>query len=81
MLGFSPEECMAFGDHMNDEGMLRACTHSRAVENAVPAIKKIAEEIVPRNADQGRVAHDRKSLEKFSKRIKRRISCRKSMKR
>lgn len=53
MLGFSPGECMAFGDHMNDEGMLRACTHSRAVENAVPAIKKIAEEIVPRNADKG----------------------------
>lgn len=53
MLGFSPGECMAFGDHMNDEGMMRACTHSRAVENAVPAIKKIAEEIVPRNADKG----------------------------
>lgn len=47
------EECMAFGDQMNDEGMLRACARSRAVENAVPAVKALAEKIVPSNAEGG----------------------------
>lgn len=51
--GFSREECMAFGDQMNDAGMLRVCTHSRAVENALPAIKKLAGKLVPSNADGG----------------------------
>lgn len=52
-LGISAEECMAFGDHMNDEGMLRACGHPRAVANAVPFIRELAEEIVPSNAEGG----------------------------
>lgn len=65
--GFSPDECMAFGDHMNDEEMLRACTHSRAVENAVPAIKALAEEIVPRNTDKGVLLALEKLLGDFQK--------------
>ncbi len=55
-LGFSPDECMAFGDQMNDAGMLRACVHSRAVENAYPPVKELAARIVPSNAEHGVIA-------------------------
>jgi len=61
------DECMAFGDHMNDEGMLRACKHSRAVENAVPAVKALAEKIVPSNADGGVPDELKKLLLKIEK--------------
>ena len=44
---------MAFGDQMNDEGMLRACGHPRAVANALPAIRALAEKIVPSNVEGG----------------------------
>lgn len=53
LFGLKKEECMAFGDHMNDLGMLRACGHPIAVANAVPAVKEIAERIVPANTDGG----------------------------
>ena len=53
ILGFSEDECMAFGDHMNDEGMLRACGHPRAVANAVPAILGLAEKVIPANTEGG----------------------------
>ena len=49
----SPDECMAFGDHMNDVGMLKACTHSRAVENAYPPVREISAAVVPSNAEHG----------------------------
>lgn len=52
-LRLSPDECMAFGDHMNDVGMLKACTHSRAVENAYPPVKEISAATVPSNAEHG----------------------------
>ena len=52
-LRLSPDECMAFGDHMNDVGMLKACTHSRAVENAYPPVREISAAVVPSNAEHG----------------------------
>lgn len=52
-LGLAPDECMAFGDHMNDLGLLRACTHSRAVENAYPPVRAAAAGVVPSNAEYG----------------------------
>lgn len=51
--GFTRDECIAFGDQMNDEGMLRACGHPRAVANALPAIRALAEKIVPPNVEGG----------------------------
>ena len=60
-LGFSRDEGMAFGDHMNDRGMLLACGHPRAVANAVPDILAIAEKIVPANTEGG-VLSELKSL-------------------
>lgn len=53
ILGITKDECMAFGDHMNDEGMLRACGHPRAVANAVPAILGLAEKVIPANTEGG----------------------------
>lgn len=53
LFGFAPEECMAFGDQMNDLGMFRVCARSRAVANAVPELKAQAEAVVPSNRENG----------------------------
>ena len=37
-----PEECMAFGDYLNDYFMMKACHFSFAMANAHPEIKEIA---------------------------------------
>lgn len=39
--GIRPDECMAFGDYLNDYEMMQACTHSYAMENAHPKLKAI----------------------------------------
>ena len=51
--GISPEECVAFGDYMNDYEMLRNCGESYAMENAHDEIKKVAKYIAPSNDDEG----------------------------
>lgn len=51
--GISPEECVAFGDYMNDYEMLQNCGESYAMENAHDEIKKIAKYIAPSNDDEG----------------------------
>ncbi len=51
--GIRPEECMAFGDYMNDYGLLKACKESYAMENAHPDLKKIARHIAPSNEEEG----------------------------
>ena len=53
LLNIAPEECIAFGDHLNDLELLTACGRTFAPENAQPEIKAIAGEIIPSNADMG----------------------------
>ena len=48
-----PEETMAFGDNMNDIGMLRAAGESYAVENAVPELKAMATAVIGGNDSDG----------------------------
>lgn len=49
----SPDECMAFGDYLNDLEMLQAVTHSYAMENAHGDLKKIAANCCPSNDENG----------------------------
>lgn len=51
--GIRREECLAFGDHMNDVEMLRACAHTAAPKNAYPPVKAQVEKIIPSNAENG----------------------------
>ena len=48
-----PEECMAFGDQMNDYTLLKSVKYSYAMANAVPRIKDIAYGIAKSNDHQG----------------------------
>lgn len=48
-----PEECMAFGDQMNDYEMLQTVGHAYAMANAVEPIKAIAKYHCPDNEHQG----------------------------
>lgn len=49
----SKEEVMVFGDGENDETMFMKFSHSRAVENAVPAIRNLAEKVIESNQNNG----------------------------
>jgi len=51
--GISPDECMAFGDYLNDLELLQSVTESYAMENALPELKAIAKHIAPPNDDDG----------------------------
>lgn len=51
--GVSPDECMAFGDYLNDWELLQSVTESYAMENALPELKAIARHIAPPNDDRG----------------------------
>ena len=64
MLGIRPEECMAFGDYLNDCELLDAVGESYAMENAHPALKQIAKHIAPSNDEDGvmRVLRERFDL-------------------
>ena len=52
-LGITPDECMAFGDYLNDCELLASVTHSYAMENAHPALKEMARHIAPSNDEDG----------------------------
>lgn len=52
-LHIKPEECVAFGDYLNDYEMLQSVYYSYAMENAVPELKKIARFIAPPNYENG----------------------------
>lgn len=58
-----PEETMAFGDNMNDLGMLRTAGESYAVENAVEAVKAEAKHIAGKNTEDGVLKVLKKLLE------------------
>ena len=51
--GITKEECVAFGDQMNDYELLQNVYYAYAMENAVKSMKDIAYEIVPSNEQQG----------------------------
>lgn len=51
--GAAPDQCMAFGDYMNDFELLQSCTESYAMENAVAEIKAIAKHGAPSNEQAG----------------------------
>ena len=63
-LGISPEECMAFGDYLNDCELLQAVGESYEMENAHSALKKLARYIARGNDDNGvmRVVRERLGL-------------------
>ncbi len=52
-LGIKYEECMAFGDFMNDYDMMKECGESYAMENAHPDLKRVCKYIAPSNDDNG----------------------------
>ncbi len=49
----APEECMAFGDFMNDADMMRVCKESYAVENAHPDLKALCKYVCDSNDNEG----------------------------
>ncbi len=50
---FRKEECVAFGDHMNDYEMLMESGYSFVPENAYPPLKKLIRHTVPSNREGG----------------------------
>lgn len=52
-LGIPAENCMAFGDNMNDFDLLSAAGWSVAMGNGDPAIQKIARIVAPADVDDG----------------------------
>ena len=51
--GISAEECMGFGDLMNDYEMLENCEYSFAMENACDGIKRVARFHTTSNDEDG----------------------------
>ena len=47
------EECVAFGDHMNDYEMLLECGRAYVTENAYPPLKDLIGQTVPANTEYG----------------------------
>jgi Cof subfamily protein (haloacid dehalogenase superfamily) len=52
-LGLTLENCMAFGDGMNDFTMVEAAGLGIAMANAEPEVKRIAKDMVPSNDEDG----------------------------
>lgn len=57
-----PQECMAFGDYMNDAELMQSVYHSYAMENAHPEIKKIARFQAKSNGEYGVIVAIEKML-------------------
>lgn len=52
----SPDECMCFGDYLNDYSMMKSCHYSVAMANAHPKLKEIANFQTTTNDCQGVVS-------------------------
>ena len=52
-LGVTREQTMAFGDYLNDLGMLEAAAWSFAMDNAHPSVRAAARFVAPGNNDNG----------------------------
>ena len=48
-----PENCMGFGDYMNDFTLLQACEESYAMANACPELMAAAKYLTASNDDDG----------------------------
>ncbi|MEV0194076.1 HAD family hydrolase [Kitasatospora purpeofusca] len=53
MLGFKPDETLAFGDMPNDIPMIEWAGHGVAMANAHPELRRRADETAPSNEDDG----------------------------
>ena len=62
LFSITREECMAFGDYLNDTELLESVTHSYAMENAHPQLKAIARYIAPTNDENGVIAVIRENV-------------------
>lgn len=51
--GITRQECMAFGDYLNDTEMMKECAFSYAMENAHPDLKAISRYQCPSNDERG----------------------------
>lgn len=51
--GIAPEECMAFGDYLNDYEMLQVCGENYAMANAHPKLKAISRHVAKSNDENG----------------------------
>ena len=56
-LGISLLETVVFGDYLNDIDMFKIAGHAIAVENALPEVKSVAQQIIASNVDQGVIAY------------------------
>ncbi len=52
-LGIAYDECMAFGDYLNDLELLKAVKESYAMDNAHPELKAVAKHVCPSNEENG----------------------------
>ena len=52
-LKIDPKNIIAFGDEHNDLEMLEISGNSIAMENAAPAVKKVADKLTKSNQDSG----------------------------
>ncbi len=66
IFGFRKEECVAFGDHMNDFEMLAECGRAYVPENAYPPLKKLIGRTVPANTEGGVLAKIKEILSENS---------------
>ncbi len=62
-----PEECMAFGDQMNDYEMLQQVKYGYAMSNAVEPVKAIAYEVIGSNDEQSVITKIKEMLEEEEK--------------
>jgi hypothetical protein len=53
LLSVTKDECMAFGDHMNDKELLEACGHPYVTANAFKGLKAYFPQEVKSCAEQG----------------------------
>lgn len=63
LYNIKPEECMAFGDHMNDYELLQQVKYGYAMENAVDPIKEVAYQVIDSNDNQGVIRKIKEILE------------------
>ena len=56
-LGISLSETVVFGDYLNDIDMFKIAGHAIAVENALPEVKSVAQQVIASNVDQGVIAY------------------------
>ena len=52
-LNLTKNDCMAFGDQMNDYELLKNVKYSFAMKNAIPSIKEIAYQVIQSNDEAG----------------------------